>query len=53
MTANHTAFYIEILESRRRFLNKEIAKVGRWDDAFNVLSSGTLSSVSLTDSAMT
>ena len=38
MTADHTKFYIEVLESRLRFLSKEIAKVERWDDAFNTLS---------------
>jgi hypothetical protein len=38
MTADHTRFYVELLESRMRFLNAEIAKVGRHDDAFDKLS---------------
>lgn len=32
-----TAFYVQVLETRRRFLRDEIAKVGRWDQAFAAL----------------
>jgi hypothetical protein len=35
---DHAKFYAELLESRLRFLNGQIAKVGRWDDSFNALS---------------
>ena len=34
---DHTKFYVELLESRVRFLDRELAKVGRWDDAFTAL----------------
>ena len=37
MTADHTGFYIEILESRLRFLTARIAKVGRLDETFDTL----------------
>ena len=38
MPADHAKFYVELLESRLRFLNGQIAKTGRWDDSFNALS---------------
>jgi hypothetical protein len=38
MPADHTRFYVELLESRLRFLNGQIAKAGRWDESFMVLS---------------
>jgi hypothetical protein len=38
MPADHTKFYTELLESRLRFLAVQIAKVGRWDDAYATLS---------------
>lgn len=34
MTAAHTQFYLELLQSRMRFLDRQIAKAGRWDPAF-------------------
>ena len=37
MTADHTKFFIEILQRRIRFLNAELAKIGRRDDAFDTL----------------
>ena len=37
-TTDHTAFYVEVLESRLRFLDREIAKVERWDELLNALS---------------
>ena len=38
MTADPVAFYVEVLRCRLRFLDGEIAKVGRWDDSFARLS---------------
>ena len=38
MTAAHTQFYLELLESRMRFLDRQIAKAGRWDPVFVQLS---------------
>jgi hypothetical protein len=38
MTAAHTQFYLELLESRLRFLDRQIAKAGRLDPAFVQLS---------------
>ena len=34
MTTAHTKFYVELLQSRARFLDRQIAKTGRWDAAF-------------------
>ena len=38
MTAAHQQFYLELLQSRARFLDRQIAKAGRWDPAFVQLS---------------
>jgi hypothetical protein len=37
MTADHTAFYIGLLESRLRFLDRQLVKAGRFDPTFDRL----------------
>jgi hypothetical protein len=37
MTADHTAFYVSLLESRLRFLDRQIVKAGRFDPTFDQL----------------
>jgi hypothetical protein len=38
MPADHPKFYLELLESRLRFLNAQLAKIDRWDPTFETLS---------------